>query len=545
MSTRMLDWLYGKLGRFYPQVYLTVELQAAFIIMAATLGLFSFYYDAVRQDYLALFGIAAALTALNLVFVLRRGFRQMRPLSRWIGGERDRSSTAEAWRTAIRLPIDLVRQDLYFPIFGVILPTALAAVLLFDLRPIAFLPLFAGGLLAVSYSGILHYLAIELGMRPVLMDINRELKVPLRIDKLALPLRFKLLASLPLINVITGLTVAAITAKQHGGASGLGADVLLALFVSFVISFELTVLLSRSIMRPIEDLEAATERIRHGRFDHHVPVTTADEFGELGSAFNQMIDGLAEREQLREAFGTYLDEEVARHIISEDFQPGGAEVEVSILFCDVKDFTDAAADAEATEVVARLNQLFEVVVPIISRHRGHVDQFIGDGLMAVFGAPERMDDHADRAVQCAVEIARTVNSRRPGGFEVGVGVNSGNVVAGAVGGAGRLSFSVIGDAVNIASRVEAHTRELGDPVLITAATRALLSETIEVEPCGTQLVKGYGSPVELFAPLVPVAVPPGQGGEGIAETIGSPGAPALGRAAAGTGDAGKVPGSLS
>jgi adenylate cyclase len=543
MSTRILDWMYGKLGRWYPAVYVTLELQSAFVIMAATLGLFSFYYDAVREDYVALFAIAAGLTALNMAVVLKHAYRRMRPLTRWIAGERDRSSTAEAWRTAVKLPLDLVKKDLYYPIFGVILPTALSAVLLFDLRPIAFLPLFAGGLLAIGYSGVLHYLAVELGMRPVLVDINRELEVPLRIDRPALPLRFKLLASLPLINVITGLTVAAITSKG-GGASALGVDVLVALAVSFTISFELTVLLSRSILRPVEDLEAATERIRQGRFDRHVPVTTADEFGELGSAFNQMIDGLAEREQLREAFGTYLDEEVARYIISEGYDPAGAEVEVSILFCDVRHFTEAAAISEATEVVGRLNDLFEVVVPIVARHRGHVDQFIGDGLMAVFGAPERMDDHADRAVQCAVEISRTVNSRRPGDFTVGLGVNSGNVVAGAVGGAGRLSFSVIGDAVNLASRVESHTRELGDDVLITAETRGLLSETIEVEPRGLQSIRGYEQQVELFAPMVPVAVRPDGQGDGAAETYGSPEAPALGRAAA-TADTGKSPGFLS
>jgi adenylate cyclase len=188
--------------------------------------------------------------------------------------------------------------------------------------------------------------------------------------------------------------------------------------------------------------------------------------------------------------------------------------------------------------------LFEVVVPIIARHRGHVDQFIGDGLMAVFGAPERMDDHADRAVQCAVEISRTVNSRRPGDFTVGLGVNSGNVVAGAVGGAGRLSFSVIGDAVNLASRVESHTRELGDDVLITADTRGLLSETIEVQPRGLQNIRGYEQPVELFAPMVPVAVRSDGRGDDAAETYGSPEAPALGRAPAGA-DTSKSPGFLS
>ena len=521
MSTRILDWLYGKLGRWYPIVYLTVELQSAFIIMAATLGLFSFYYDAVREDYLALFAIASALTALSMTFVLKRAYRQLRPADALDRRRARPLLTAEAWRTAVRLPIDLLKQDLYFPIFGVILPTCWRRSSSSTCSPIAFLPLFAGGLLAISYSGVLHYLAIELGMRPVLVDINRQLETPLRIDKPALPLRFKLLASLPLINVITGLTVAAIT-SDGGGASALGLDVLVALLVSFTVSFELTVLLSRSILRPIEDLEAATERIRQGRFDRHVPVTTADEFGELGSAFNQMIDGLSEREQLREAFGTYLDEEVARYIISEGYDPAGAEAEVSILFCDVSHFTEAAAQSEATEIVARLNALFETVVPIVARHRGHVDQFIGDGLMAVFGAPERMDDHADRAVQCAVELSRIVNSRRPGDFTVGVGVNSGSVVAGAVGGAGRLAFSVIGDAVNLASRVEAATRDLGDPVLITSTTRDLLSETIEVESRGVQDLKGYGQPVELFAPLVPIAVRPGTPGDGLADTYGEP-----------------------
>ena len=304
---------------------------------------------------------------------------------------------------------------------------------------------------------------------------------------------------------------------------------LVALFVSFTISFELTVLLTRSILRPIEDLEAATERIRQGRFDEHVPVTTSDEFGELSSAFNQMVDGLAERERLREAFGTYLDEEVAQHLISEDFQPGGEELEVSLVFVDVRDFTAAAADADAPEVVARLNELFECIVPIVARHRGHIDQFIGDAVLAVFGAPERIHQHADRAVQCAVELARTINSRRPGGFEVGVGVNTGMVVAGSIGGAGRLSFSVIGDAVNLAARVESATRETGDSVLITGETRAQLSETIEVEPRGEREIRGYDRRVELYAPLIPVAVETGPGSED-EDPLGDPTAGGLGRA---------------
>ena len=149
-----------------------------------------------------------------------------------------------------------------------------------------------------------------------------------------------------------------------------------------------------------------------------------------------------------------------------------------------------------------INELFETVVPIIAREGGHVDKFIGDGLLAVFGAPERFSDHADRAVRAAIGIAQCVNHGDGDLLNVGVGVNSGTVVAGSIGGAGRLNFSVIGDAVNIAARVEAETRETGDEVLITASTHELLDETLEVEKRGDRMLKGKDEPVELFAPVV-------------------------------------------
>ena len=461
----LLTWLYRKLGRRYPAFFITVELQSAFLIATGAVALFSFYYDVSSGDFLTILAITLGLTAVGISFTIFRVLRRLRPLTAWIAGARSSEQTAEAWQAAVNLPILLIRRDFLVPVLVTVI-TVIASVAVLDLTWLAFFPIAIAALLTVAYGATLHYLALELALRPVLFDINSTLDVPVRIDRPVVPLRVKLLGSLPLINVITGLVVAALT-SNGGGTDALGINVLIALFVSFTISFELTVLLSRSILRPIEDLEAATERIRQGRFDEHVPVTTSDEFGELSSAFNQMVDGLAERERLRAAFGTYLDEEVAQHLITEDFEPHGEEVEVSLVFCDVRDFTTAAAESSASEVVRRLNELFECIVPIVANHRGHIDQFIGDGVLAVFGAPERIPQHADRAVQCAVEIARTINSRRPGDFEVGVGVNSGSVVAGAIGGAGRLNFSVIGDAVNLCSRVEAATRETGDPVLIT------------------------------------------------------------------------------
>src|SRR3954470_10170440 len=521
-----LTWLYRKLGSRYPGVFITADLATAFVVGTGAVALFGFYYNVSGRDFLEILAITLGLTAVSISIVLVRVLKRLRPLSAWIAGARSSEQTAKAWHLAVNMPIELIRRNSLFPVFVAVI-AVVSSMIILGLSWLAFLPIMTAALLSVGYAAIVHYLALELAMRPILFDINKALEVPVRIDRPVVPLRIKLLGSLPLINVITGVVVAALT-SDGGGTDALGINVLIALTVSFIVSFEITVLLSRSILRPVEDLEGATERIRQGRFDEHVPVTTSDEFGELSSAFNQMVDGLAERERLREAFGTYLDEEVAQHLISEDFAPHGQEVEVSLVFCDVRDFTTAAAESEAPEVVARLNELFECIVPIVARHRGHIDQFIGDGVLAVFGAPERVPQHADRAVQCAVELARTINSRRPGGFEVGVGVNTGKVVAGSIGGAGRLSFSVIGDAVNLAARVEAETRETGDPVLITGATRALLSETIEVEPRGEREIRGYDRKVELFAPLVPIALETGPGSD-INDPLGDPVVGGLGR----------------
>ena len=500
---RGLSWFYKKLGRRYPLAFVFVELQSAWFITAGSLGLYALYFDADAGDFWIVAGIALALTGVTVAIAMVRIHRRLRPVSQWIAGDRsDAAESKHAWSAAVGLPLDVLRHDGFLPVLGVALPGSAAAVAIFGLSPLSFLPIFAAGLVAISYSGVLHYFALETGMRPVLMDINRCVSPQMRGEARAIPLRMKLLATLPTINIITALVASALSGGEAGGGRDLGLDVLVATAVAFTISFELTVLLSKSIMRPINDLEAGMESVRGGDYDVAVPVTTVDELGELSAAFNQMAEGLAEREKIREAFGTYLDEDVASYILSDNFSPEGFEADVSVLFCDVRDFTAFASDAGASEVVARLNELFEVVVPIIGRHGGHVDKFVGDGLLAVFGAPEAFADHADRAVAAAVELARVVNHDRPGQLRVGVGVNSGRVVAGSIGGAGRLNFSVIGDAVNVAARVEAATRELGEEVLITDTTRRLLSETIEVASRGPQELRGKTQPVQLWAPMI-------------------------------------------
>jgi len=494
----VLTWLYRRLGPRYPAAFLFFELQSALVITAATLALFTIYYSASFEDYLKILAVADGLVVATLGVALRRGLPLIRPIRDWIDGRRDEEHTAKAWAAAVGLPFELIRRQIVMPFVGVVIPSCIAGVLIFDLSWLAFIPLFAGSAVAVGYSTILHYLATEAGMRPVLVDLNRELSPRLSADCSAISLRVRLLAALPLINLITGLVVAALTSPGGGGVA-IGVDVAVAVLVATTISLELTVLLSKSILRPINDLRRATEAVRSGDYDVKVPVTTGDELGELAASFNQMVAGLAERERLREAFGTYLDKEVADYILSEGFNQDGVEVDVSVLVCDVRDFTSFAAQADAREVVARLNSLFETIVPVVSRHGGHVDKFVGDGLLAVFGAPENFPDHADRAVRAACEIASTVNGQ-DAELRVGVGVNSGQVVAGSIGGAGRLNFSVIGDAVNVADRVEAATRELDAEVLITPETARRVSDAIHCQPRGRVELKGVSEPVELYAP---------------------------------------------
>ena len=507
MAVAAMKYCYRRLGALYPLAFLAVELQSALFIVAGTLALFTFYYEASLSEFLTVLGISLLLTELAIVIAVRRARDQVAPIRDWIAGERDEESAGRAWNAAVGLPLSLIRRDLPVPVLVSVVPICIVSVVVLELSWLAVFPLLAGAAVALGYSAILHYLAVEAGMRPVLIEINSSISPRTSAGVSAVPLRWRLMIALPLINLITGLVVAALT-TDGGSGSNLGVDVMIALAVATTISLELTVLLSKSILRPLADLSRALDRVNEGDFTASVAVTTGDELGDLAASFNEMTAGLREREKIREAFGTYLDREIAEYILSDGFEEEGVEVDVSILFCDVLDFTRFAADATPAEVVAALNGLFEVIVPVIAEHGGHVDKFEGDGLLAVFGAPEAFTDHADRAVRAACRIAEAVNDRgMAGDLRIGVGVNSGRVVAGAIGGAGRLNFSVIGSAVNLAARVEAATRDVDDSILITGETWKRLGAEFSADSRGKVELKGIEEPVTLYAPARKVSEP--------------------------------------
>ena len=217
-----------------------------------------------------------------------------------------------------------------------------------------------------------------------------------------------------------------------------------------------------------------------------------DDLGALAASFNRMQAGLAERQRLQAAFGTYVDPALAARLLEQgDDIFTGERREVTVMFVDIRDFTPFAEANTAEDTVARLNALFEIVVPAVVDAGGHVNKFLGDGALAVFGAPNDLADHADAAVSAAVLIHRLVAERFGGELRIGIGINTGVVIAGTIGGGGKLEFTLIGDTVNVAARVEQLTKTTGDTILLTHQTvDALVSRPPGLIDRGSHALKG-------------------------------------------------------
>ena len=261
-------------------------------------------------------------------------------------------------------------------------------------------------------------------------------------------------------------------------------------------------------MRPIRDLAEGTERVAAGDYSQRLPVVQDDDLGALAASFNRMQAGLAERQRLQAAFGTYVDPVLAARLLEQgDDVFTGERREVTVIFVDIRDFTPFAEANTAEDTVARLNALFEIVVPAVVDAGGHVNKFLGDGALAVFGAPNDLADHANAAVSAAVMIHRLVAERFAGELRIGIGINTGVVIAGTIGGGGKLEFTLIGDTVNVAARVEQLTKTTGDAILLTQqCVDALASRPPELTERGSHALKGKSAAVQLFG-LDPGAMP--------------------------------------
>jgi class 3 adenylate cyclase len=253
-------------------------------------------------------------------------------------------------------------------------------------------------------------------------------------------------------------------------------------------------------LRPIRDLAQGTERVAAGDYSQRLPVVQDDDLGALAASFNRMQAGLAERQRLQAAFGTYVDPALAARLLEQgDDVFTGERRQVSVMFVDIREFTPFAEANTAEDTVARLNALFAIVVPAVVNAGGHVNKFLGDGALAVFGAPNDLAHHADAAVNAAVLIHRLVAERFGGELRIGIGINTGVVIAGTIGGAGKLEFTLIGDTVNVAARVEQLTKTTGDAILLTQqCIDALASRPADLTDRGFHALKGKSAAVQIF-----------------------------------------------
>ncbi|KAA1417749.1 HAMP domain-containing protein [Nocardioides humilatus] len=500
MLDRITGWLYARLGPRYWVVLAVGQAAVSIFVALITVAILASYYDADLDRVVRLAAFGSLLTAIAILLASLRTRSAFCAVATWHDTpDPTPEETVSAWETATTLTYRQFRRNSWWINPFVVLPTSVFGVALFDLRPVDFFALVLACIVPAVYATILSYSAGEMLSRPMVSDIAKVLPDDFVFLRLGLPVRKRILLGPSTYTITTALLVATLLGDR-GGSDDLVLAVVASVGVGLALSQELSVLLAEAITTPVERVRRAMARVADGDLTARVLVTTSDELGELAHDFNMMARGLEEREQMRAAFGTYVDKEVAALILSGQFPDEGVEVDVSIMFCDVRGFTSYAERAPAPEVVATLNTLFSTMVPVIDEHGGHVDKFIGDGLLAVFGAPEPYLDHADRAVAAALAIVEATE-RAGTGLSVAVGVNSGRVVAGSIGGAGRLNFSVIGDAVNVAARVEAATRETGDDVLITGATVAMLQREVPLVSRGSMPLKGKSEPLEVFAPL--------------------------------------------
>ena len=265
---------------------------------------------------------------------------------------------------------------------------------------------------------------------------------------------------------------------------------------------------ARSLSHPVQRLAAHTRRIAGGDYGTRLDLRRRDELGELAAAFNAMSAGLAERDRVRDLLDKNVSPEVAARLVRDGAALGGEEREVTVLFADLRGFTPLSEGLTPPELVTLLNRYLDRMSAAIEEAGGVIDKYIGDEIMALFGAPVAAPDSADRAVRAALAMRAALaglnrelaaEGRPPLAF--GVGINTARVVAGNIGSHRRLNYSVIGDGVNLAARLQTLTRreELAADILISDFTRAALLAPVPLRDLGETTVKGRSAPVRVHA----------------------------------------------
>ena len=337
------------------------------------------------------------------------------------------------------------------------------------------------------------------------LERDGVLRVPIRVR---LFLTFLLTSILPLmLMTILDLRLGRrMRASQADAWRDLVRADLFLVAITGVASSIMALLVARFINRPVQALRAAMARVAIGDLAARVPVRSTDELGELNSHFNAMVTELMLAVRARELFGRYVSPAVAREALGRGPALDSTLVRATAMFVDLRGFTTIAQRTAVQDVVQMLNAYYATVERVCEREGGVITQFLGDGVVVVFGGPLRpADDHARRAVRAALSLqwALVNHPALPGigRLSAGIGICTGDMVAGNIRANERVVYTIVGDAVNQAARLQVKTRDLGKAILVTASTRAAMGteDGIYLRPVGGVPLRGIEAPVEAFA----------------------------------------------
>lgn len=265
---------------------------------------------------------------------------------------------------------------------------------------------------------------------------------------------------------------------------------------------------SRSIQQPMDALGAFADRIGSGDLTGRVALEGRDVAGRLASHLNSMTDGLEERDRVKEVFGRYVATQVSDKILSGQTNLGGESRRVTILFSDIRNFTGTAEQMTPVQVVTFLNDYFSEMVEAVFEQNGMLDKFLGDGLIAVFGVFDETPDHPRQAVLAALRMKallakingeRSMTGKPP--IAIGIGIHTDEVIVGNIGSRKRLEFTVVGDGVNVSSRLQGLNKEFGTTILISETTHAALKEEFDCREMPSAQLRGRSREIKFFEVL--------------------------------------------
>ncbi|ORW88757.1 hypothetical protein AWC27_13725 [Mycobacterium szulgai] len=361
-------------------------------------------------------------------------------------------------------------------------------------------------LFTVSITGVLvatnSYLFTEFALRPVAAQALEAGRTPQRFLSGIMGRTmtvWTLGSGAPLAGI--GLTALFTLLVRDLTETQLGVAILILATVTLIFGFLVMWIVAWLTATPVRVVRAALKRVEQGDLQGDLVVFDGSELGELQRGFNAMVNGLRERERIRDLFGRHVGREVAAAAERERPKLGGEERHVAVVFIDIIGSTQLVRSRRPADVVHLLNQFFTIVVEEVDRHRGLVNKFEGDASLAIFGAPNRLDCPEDAALAAARTMAQRLTSQMPE-CQAGIGVAAGQVVAGNVGAHERFEYTVIGEPVNEAARLCELAKSHADRLLASAATVHGASENERARWCLDQRVtlRGHDEPTQLACP---------------------------------------------